>query len=125
MKRTAKFSAEIADVKTLKNTANGNAMFEITLSEGLGLAKFIGERLGRAWYDYIVLFFEGYYELKHRDLLQPIQRRTELRVCLRTRADSSVNCMIGSHLIGKRVWLKVSQPRKNLLLDDMIIIKKS
>jgi hypothetical protein len=33
MKRTAKFIAKIADVKSLTNTANGNAMFEITLSE--------------------------------------------------------------------------------------------
>jgi hypothetical protein len=120
MKRTAEFSAEIADVKTLKNTANGNAMFEITLSEGVGLAKFIGERLGRAPRT-VAVPYENYYVLKHQDLLQPIQRRTELHVCLRTRADYSVNCMIGTHLIGKRVWLKVSQPRKNLLLDDMII----
>ena len=84
MKRTAKFSAKIADVKSLTNTANGNAMFEITLSEGN-----YGQRIG----DNVI----------------------------RTRADYSVNCMIGTHLIGKRAWLTISQPRKNLLLDDMII----
>ncbi len=80
MKRTAKFSAKIADVKSLTNTANGNAMFEITISEEIG-----GENV------------------------------------IRTRADYAVNCMIGTHLIGKRAWLTISQPRKNLLLDDMVI----
>jgi hypothetical protein len=84
MKRTAKFIAKIADVKSLNNTANGNAMFEITLSE-VKYGVLIGDNV------------------------------------IRTRPDYAVNCMIGTHLIGKRAWLTISQPRKNLLLDDMVI----
>ena len=78
-KRPATFTTYIADVKSLTNTANGNAMFEITIELTRGPAR------------------------------------------VRTRADYSVNCMIGTHLIGKQVLLTVSRPRVNLLLDDMVI----
>ena len=78
-KRPATFRAYIADVKSLTNTANGNAMFEITIELTWGPTR------------------------------------------VRTRADYSVNCMIGTHLIGKRALLTVSRPRVNLLLDDMVI----
>lgn len=81
----------ILDVKRLNNTVNGNPMFAITLSQD-GV-EFVGS-----------------------GCIFPV---SEIERVIRTRADYGINAAIGSHMIGKRHDLTVSQPRKNTLLNNI------
>ena len=81
----------ILDVKSLNNTVNGNPMFAITLlQDGV---EFVGS-----------------------GCIFPV---SEIERVIRTRADYGINAAIGSHMIGKRHDLTVSQPRKNTLLHNI------
>jgi len=80
----------ILGVKRLNNTVNGNPMFAITLSQVYR----IHDRFG-------------------------IDYKSEIERVIRTRADYGINAAIGSHMIGKRYDLTVSQPRKNTLLNNI------
>jgi len=81
----------ILDVKRLNNTVNGNPMFAITLLQD-------GVECGGS------------------GCIFPV---SEIERVIRTRADYGINAAIGSHMIGKRHDLTVSQPRKNTLLNNI------
>lgn len=81
----------ILDLKRLNSTVNGNPMFAITLlQDGV---EFVGS-----------------------GCIFPV---SEIERVIRTRADYGINAAIGSHMIGKRHDLTVSQPRKNTLLNNI------
>ena len=79
----------ILDVKRLNSTVNGNPMFAITLLQ------------------------DG---VEGSGCIFPV---SEIERVIRTRADYGINAAIGSHMIGKRHDLTVSQPRKNNLLNNI------